>query len=315
MKLRIGDRVSFLNEKGGGIITGLRPPDTVLVTMEDGLEIPYEEDQLVLVQRELLRGSREGVGAPVNTRETGKSVYLVIEGFEEGTPDFRIHLVNATHYTLAFSYSVTEEENCALISSGEAGPFQRLLLRKVKPEYFREYPEHRFECLFFGRGSFQPHSPLSVLLKINEKILEKTQRISHNGFGGPVAVFMVDEMKDNAADPYYSLQSSKPEKPAVSIKKKERLEEKEVDLHIEELVDNLRGLSNHQILKIQLDRFEMELDAAIANGLKKITFIHGVGNGRLKQEILAILKNTEGIEFYDAAYRKYGFGATEVKIF
>lgn len=48
--------------------------------------------------------------------------------------------------------------------------------------------------------------------------------------------------------------------------------------------------------------------------MKKIIFIHGVGNGRLKQEIISVLKATRGISFQDASYKEYGFGATQVNI-
>ncbi len=91
--------------------------------------------------------------------------------------------------------------------------------------------------------------------------------------------------------------------------------EKEVDLHIEELVDSIKGLSNHEMLSIQLERFEKELDAALQNKFRKITFIHGVGNGRLKQEIHSILKSTREVSFQDASYKEYGFGATQVNFF
>jgi dsDNA-specific endonuclease/ATPase MutS2 len=43
--------------------------------------------------------------------------------------------------------------------------------------------------------------------------------------------------------------------------------------------------------------------------------IHGVGNGKLKQEILAILKTVDGIEYFDASYKDYGYGATEIRIY
>jgi len=90
--------------------------------------------------------------------------------------------------------------------------------------------------------------------------------------------------------------------------------EKEVDLHIEELVDSMNGLNKFDMLKLQLDRFEKELDKAMETHLKKIVFIHGVGNGRLKTEIIARLKTTKGIRYYDAPYKNYGYGATEVII-
>ncbi|HEX7414823.1 MAG TPA: Smr/MutS family protein, partial [Bacteroidia bacterium] len=61
--------------------------------------------------------------------------------------------------------------------------------------------------------------------------------------------------------------------------------------------------------------FQKNLDEAITNRSYKIVFIHGVGNGRLKQEIVAILKNhSKEVSYQDGDYKKYGFGATEVII-
>ena len=89
----------------------------------------------------------------------------------------------------------------------------------------------------------------------------------------------------------------------------------EIDLHIEELIDDTRGMTSGEKLEIQINRVQRELEKAILNKqTRKITFIHGVGVGRLKQEIYKILKTYDHIRFYDAPYRKYGFGATEVVI-
>ena len=47
---------------------------------------------------------------------------------------------------------------------------------------------------------------------------------------------------------------------------------------------------------------------------QKITFIHGVGKGTLKQEIINYLSTIDGIKFFDGALSKYGYGATTVEI-
>ena len=85
-------------------------------------------------------------------------------------------------------------------------------------------------------------------------------------------------------------------------------------MHINELIDKTNGLSNFEMLNIQLECFEKELDMAIAKKFKKIIFIHGVGNGRLKQEIISILKTTNGLTYHDASYKEYGYGATQINI-
>ncbi|MHA3789219.1 Smr/MutS family protein [Flavobacterium hauense] len=88
----------------------------------------------------------------------------------------------------------------------------------------------------------------------------------------------------------------------------------EVDLHIEKLVPNKRGMSNYDILTLQSETAKRQLEFAIKNRMQKIVLIHGVGEGVLKAELDFLLGRYEGIDFKDADYQKYGLGATEVFI-
>ncbi|MCP4883884.1 MAG: DNA mismatch repair protein MutS [Flavobacteriales bacterium] len=89
---------------------------------------------------------------------------------------------------------------------------------------------------------------------------------------------------------------------------------KEVDLHIHELIDSEKGMSNFDKLSLQLNTVRKELEAAIAKKQAKIIFIHGRGEGVLKRE-LRTLCSKYPVEFHDASYTEYGMGATEVIIF
>ncbi len=91
--------------------------------------------------------------------------------------------------------------------------------------------------------------------------------------------------------------------------------EKVVDLHFDKIKGKDGHFDNSQKLKIQLDRFKSELDKAIDGHITKIIFVHGVGNGILRNSIRGILKGFDGIEYYDAPYKVFGDGATEVRIF
>ena len=89
----------------------------------------------------------------------------------------------------------------------------------------------------------------------------------------------------------------------------------EVDLHIHQLVQNFRGMQNHEMLNLQIETAKRRLEFAIKNRIQRIVFIHGVGEGVLKLELEYLFKRYEGIKFYDANYQKYGQGATEIYIF
>ena len=47
--MKIGDKVRFLNEIGGGIVTGFRGKDIVLVEDADGFDIPMPIRECVVI--------------------------------------------------------------------------------------------------------------------------------------------------------------------------------------------------------------------------------------------------------------------------
>jgi dsDNA-specific endonuclease/ATPase MutS2 len=105
------------------------------------------------------------------------------------------------------------------------------------------------------------------------------------------------------------------EKPRSFIREKKSKKEEftlEIDLHIEKLVPNKRGMSNYDILTLQTETVKRQIDFAIRNRIPKIVFIHGVGEGVLKAELDFLLGRYDNLKFQDANYQKYGLGATEV---
>jgi hypothetical protein len=86
----------------------------------------------------------------------------------------------------------------------------------------------------------------------------------------------------------------------------------EIDLHIEELVDSIAGLSNTEIVLKQMSFFKNKFQLAKNQRVNKLVVIHGVGEGVLKNEIRSFLQKQQAIEFEDADFRKYGKGATLV---
>ena len=89
----------------------------------------------------------------------------------------------------------------------------------------------------------------------------------------------------------------------------------EVDLHIEELTDDYKHLTNGEIVDIQLRHAKNIIEKARKNKINKVVFIHGKGKGTLRQELLSLLMGYTFLEYYDASYKRYGGGATEVRIF
>ena len=89
----------------------------------------------------------------------------------------------------------------------------------------------------------------------------------------------------------------------------------EVDLHASELLTTTAGMSKADILNYQVDYFRRIMDENLRNVGREIIFIHGKGEGVLRQALLKELNyRYKSCEVSDASFREYGFGATRVKI-
>jgi hypothetical protein len=329
MKLRIGDKVRPLNEKGEGIVSRIKDKTTVFVEMQDGFEIPYPISELVPIHTELIIDKNAENIEMDPEAQVNDAIYLVIEPDHDFAPlvsDYKIYLFNASSFQVMYAYSVKDEEYFQTLKHGEVGSYQKVLLRQVKMQFFKDYMHHKMECLFFKNTFFKAQAPVAEVIRISPEILKAAKAIVHDEFKHAVYAFLlrdefITQQKVEASlneNDIVRLKSIKEFKGSNKVSKSNKAYlkslEKEIDLHIEELIDDTNGMSNFEKLSIQLERFEKELDAALQGNIKKLTVIHGVGNGRLKQEIVAILKATRGVTFQDASFKEYGYGATQVNI-
>lgn len=106
-----------------------------------------------------------------------------------------------------------------------------------------------------------------------------------------------------------------PSKPQTIVKRGGKNEIIEVDLHIGELLDDTRGMSNSEILNYQLDKFREVMEQYKNKREQRIVFIHGKGDGVLRKALLDEMKRKyTACKTQDASFQEYGFGATMVTI-
>lgn len=89
----------------------------------------------------------------------------------------------------------------------------------------------------------------------------------------------------------------------------------EKDLHFTQLVDFPKNYDRYQMLQIQLSEARKTLDKARKSGVKRVILIHGVGEGRLREEVHSMLERMDRLEFFNADFNRYGLGATEVELY
>lgn len=88
-----------------------------------------------------------------------------------------------------------------------------------------------------------------------------------------------------------------------------------IDLHIDNLIDNTLGMSNKDMLDLQVAEVirVMEQYRKPKDKGKEIIFIHGKGEGVLRKAVSDLLKRRyPRCEQRDASFQEYGYGATKV---
>ena len=89
----------------------------------------------------------------------------------------------------------------------------------------------------------------------------------------------------------------------------------EVDLHASALLDTTAGLTSSEILDYQLGKVRETLDQYRHAKGRKIVFIHGKGEGVLRNALLKEIRDKyKNCSCQDASFREYGFGATMVTV-
>jgi len=84
-----------------------------------------------------------------------------------------------------------------------------------------------------------------------------------------------------------------------------------IDLHLKQTISGKGKIPAQDALFYQLSEFEKALDKAIAAGKIEFRVVHGLGKGKLKEEIGKLLDKHPQVKSYTNEYSpRYGFGST-----
>jgi hypothetical protein len=336
MILQPGDKVRFLNEKGEGIIKSFINSKTVSVEME-GFEIPVPTNQIVKIEshdkpKVLDTEVREPVKKEKKPLIGSKGIFIALEP-EEGvfSSSFNIWFINNTHLKALFSFSVRKNNGYYGLGSGICESQSVLKIKQISREELKDCWSLLLQVIFHENGFTKTFMPVEKRIDMKEErlkqlnLLKKTPINDVNAFLFTVAdfneiiavtgemieqSFLAKSFRDKLQSDAFSPKEIKQNRQNLRINPKNGTIE--VDLHIEELLDNYSGLSNAEIVKIQLAQCRKAIDMALFKKSGKLIIIHGVGNGTLKTEVRNLIRSYENLQYFDAPAEKYGYGATEV---
>ena len=323
MDFKIGDRVSFLNEKGGGVVVAIKDKHTVVVSEDDGFTTPYSIKQLVKVNNSVGTVAKD-IQAPTLTHDLKQIALLFVpkDNTNLMNSDIDIQLVNSSGCNFYFELYQIEANKILLFSSGQLADGMTQLVKSVPRTEIEAFCKLRFQCLFNATKKMEAMHPLVQLVNIKASKFYKETSYTFSTYVNNIALgFTIAAAEDieRLKQQPLELDGEIVNKEFISNEKKSLpnnylRNDVEIDLHISEILEDQIGMSAMQMLQIQLSVFKKELEKAIQHNYGSITFIHGIGKGVLKDAILKELGAYNGIKFYPANYQKYGNGATKVEI-
>lgn len=275
---------------------------------------------------------------PVIETVGGDKLNIVI-GFEPvdikalSRSGFEAFIVNDSNYYLYVTLATRST------SDSEWMPRFDGLIEPNIQEFAFEFPQSElgtFERLgvqfvaFKRDKAFAAKEPAFVEFKVDPTKFAKLHCFRPNPyFDNPVIAFDVVTSDRVAADftpdaealgrgmmqPQKAEHKPSPRESKPSQKKAFRNDVIEVDLHADELFDTTAGLSPADILNRQIETFTEVMTANLRHPGQKIVFIHGKGEGILREALRKELTHRfKGHDVQDASFREYGFGATQVTI-
>ena len=343
-------KIVIAGATGGGIVRKIIDSRMVLIAVEGGFEIPTLSSKLLKMESaeagqrffnelfDIPSAQEQEVSKPetdenisiladiATKNRKAEEVFLAFVPHDQKwliTGIIDVFLINNTSFDLLYNhYRKKGRDNYSGIDYGSLNAGTRLLLASVDRD---QLPGWELGCLQFLFHKEQCHeipSPINAEFEIQGKkfytegsyresaLFEGKGiiiRIANLNQGLPGATGQKDSRKTSLTDEKQPFDE-------LILKHQTADKEAEVDLHLVSLAENAGKFEKGEILEFQKNYFEKALKSAINNKFRKVTFIHGIGNGILRESVVEILSKYRNIEVYDAPIHKYGAGAIEIRI-
>ena len=333
MKYQLGDKVLLLHSNEEGEIIEFINKEMVMVNVK-GVKFPVYMDQIDFPyfknfsekKNEPYKKEKKYVEDLKKEKKPDQKedgVWLSFlpvmdldEFGDEIVEEFKLHLINHTSLAYNFIYCQNFFGKKEFEVKNRINPFEDFYLHDIPFDDLNDNPVFEFE--------FNPEKPdkkkadyFEYNLKLKPKqVFNKIDELKKKN-QATFSFLLFEKYPDKEfiyADNDYK-SSSKAQK-IYDIKKARELlgaPRSVVDLHIEKLSDDWRHLGNYEILTMQLKTFEKYYDLALTHFQPSLIVIHGIGSGKLRDEIHELLKLRREVKTFVNQYDpRFGYGATEI---
>lgn len=334
MKFQIGDKVVVLHSNEEGEVVDIINNKMVMVDVR-GVKFPAYTDQLDFPyfkrfsEKKLFPEKKPKQFIDDLPREKKKVSEKVADGVwltfipvmhadefgDDVVDDLKIHLVNRTHSGYTFKYTLSYAGEPEFELRNTVHNFEDFYLHDIPFENLNDSPTFAFEFSLVtpdkNRADYYEASLKLKAKQVFSRIEELKQkgeatfsyRLFENYPPKVENVVDVSPLISKGYKVYDAAQARQHLEPARS----------EIDLHIERLTPDPDKLDSFEKLTLQLKTFEKYLDLAIAHHRPSLIAIHGVGSGKLRDEIHEALRLRKEVKtFVNQYHSAYGYGATEI---
>lgn len=268
---------------------------------------------------------------PVEERRGGNrlSAYLAfvpVDIKEVTHTRFEAYFVNDSNYYLHYNWLVAEGNAWHLRAGGEVEPNTKLYLEEFGLDQVGQLGHVAVQMLAYKREKpFLLKPVIDVQFRIDATKFYKLHTFQENDFfERPALLFTLVENDEVARllvvdSKRMKEQMYNKQEPVVRNERKAQQKKDDgtlvVDLHADELLETTTGMNAADILHYQIDYFKKVMDAHKKQKGQKVVFIHGKGEGVLRQALLHELRyRYKTCRWQDASFQEYGYGATLVTI-
>ena len=230
--MKIGDKVRFLNDIGGGVVTGFQGKDIVIVEDADGFQIPTHITDVVVTNDDDYSTSRivenkskptakhveedtdydpadrpVTFRAPVEERRGGDvlSAYLAfvpIDIKEITSTRFETYFVNDSNYYMRYCYMVAEGASWQLRSTGEVEPNTKLFIEEFGRDQLNSMERISVQVIAYKRERpFLLKPAVDVQMRIDTVKFYKLHTFRDSDFFEQPALIYTIVEKDRTACP------------------------------------------------------------------------------------------------------------------
>ncbi|MCD8291217.1 MAG: DUF2027 domain-containing protein [Prevotella sp.] len=324
--MKIGDKVRFVSEIGGGIVAGFQGKNIVLVEDEDGFQIPTAINDVVVIDSDNYEIRHDSNAEKTQPEPVVVKPIAQPEPFYEDEPEereggdvlsvyvayvpvdikeliktkFETYIVNDSNYYIHYTYLTADGAGWKLRFDGEIEPNTKVYLDEFERDVLNEMERISVQLIAYKREkNFMLKPPVDAQIRIDTVKFYKLHTFQENEFFEQLALIypiiendkpvrpLVIDAKKLKQEMARKIADDTP-KPTIpqSARKKGKDDPVVVDLHSSALLDTTAGMTPADILNYQLGVFKKTMDKFKNNYGTKLIFIHGKGEGVLRHAIL-----------------------------